>query len=168
MAQGSVNLLYSKSSCTLKIATVFSIHWKSSFSKIPCHSLFFLLFRAALPHMEVPRIGVESEPQLLANATAQATTTPDPGGVCDLYSSSWILNPLSKARDQTHTLMDNSQICCTTMGTPKLKNLDCFLFVFSLIQFYEFRVLFCFVWPCLQEVPRRDQTSATTLTMPDP
>ena len=32
----------------------------------------------------------------------------------------WILNPLSKARDQTCVLMDASQIhfCCATMGTP--------------------------------------------------
>ena len=33
---------------------------------------------------------------------------------------SWILNPLSKARDRTRNIMDPSQICfrCTTTGTP--------------------------------------------------
>ena len=62
--------------------------------------------------MEVPRLGVELELQLLAYATATATL--DPSHVCDLHHSSqqpWILNPLSKARDQTHILMDPSQVC---------------------------------------------------------
>ena len=52
-------------------------------------------------HIEVPRLGVESELQLPAYATA--TATKDPSRVCDLHHSSWrgwILNPLSKARDQ--------------------------------------------------------------------
>ena len=51
-------------------------------------------------HMEVPRIGVESELQFLPYATA----TPDPSHIFDLHHSSqqhWILNPLSEARDQT-------------------------------------------------------------------
>ena len=50
--------------------------------------------------MEVPRLGVESELQLLDYATAIATYC-----VCNLHHSShkhWILNPLSKARDGTH------------------------------------------------------------------
>ena len=52
--------------------------------------------------MEVPRLGVESELQRLAYTTA--TATQDPSLICDLPHSSvqcWILNPLSKARDQT-------------------------------------------------------------------
>ena len=60
-------------------------------------------------HMEVPRLGVESE--LLAYTTATATW--DPRYVCDLHHSSqqsWILNPLSKARDRTCNLMVPSQI----------------------------------------------------------
>ena len=51
-------------------------------------------------HMEVPRLGVESELQLLAYATA--TAMPDLSCVCDLYHSSrqcQNLNPLRKARD---------------------------------------------------------------------
>ena len=72
--------------------------------------------------MEVPRLGVELELQLLAYTTATATW--DLSSVCDLHHSSWqcqILNPLSKARDQTSILMDPSRICfcCTTMGTPQ-------------------------------------------------
>ena len=61
--------------------------------------------------MEVPRLGVKSELQLLAYSTA--TATPDPSCVCKLHDSSWqhrIPNPLSEARDRTHILMDTSQI----------------------------------------------------------
>ena len=61
--------------------------------------------------MEVLRLGVESELQLLAYTTAIATW--DLSCVCDLQHSSWqrwILNPQSKARAQTHVLMDNSQV----------------------------------------------------------
>ena len=70
--------------------------------------------------MEVPRVGVESELQLLAYATA--TATPDPSHVCNLRSSQQhrILNPLSKASDQTHILIETSQVCYpwATAGTP--------------------------------------------------
>ena len=55
--------------------------------------------------MEVPRLGVTSELQLPAYATA--TATPDPSCVFELHPSlqqRWILNPLSKARDPTHIL----------------------------------------------------------------
>ena len=61
--------------------------------------------------MEVPRLEVKSEPQLLAYTTA--TSTPDPSLICDLRHSSkqhWILNPLNEARDQTRILMDTSQV----------------------------------------------------------
>ena len=57
--------------------------------------------------MEVPRLGVESELQLLAYSTATAMR--DLSLVCDLHHSSrqcWILNPLSEARDRTRNLMD--------------------------------------------------------------
>ena len=63
-------------------------------------------------HMEVPRLGLELELQLLAYTIAIATW--DLSGVCNLYHSSWqhqILNPLSKIRDQTHVLMDISSVC---------------------------------------------------------
>ena len=62
-------------------------------------------------HMEVPRLGVESELQL--QVYAKATAMPDPNHMCDLNSNSqqcWILNLLSKARDQAHVLMDTSRI----------------------------------------------------------
>ena len=69
------------------------------------HLFFFFSFLGPHPwHTEVPRLGVESELQLLAHgtATARATATPDPSHVCNLHHSSrqrWILNLLSEARD---------------------------------------------------------------------
>ena len=72
-------------------------------------------------HMEVPRLGVESELQLLAYTTA--TETPELSCICDLHHSSRqhrILNPLSDAMDRTCILMDTSWIhlCCAMTGTP--------------------------------------------------
>ena len=60
-------------------------------------------------NMEVPRLGVKSELQLLAYTTA--TATPDLSHICNLHYSLWqcsIFNPLSKVRDQTCILMDTS------------------------------------------------------------
>ena len=86
--------------------------------------LFVCLFVLGLylGHMEVPRLGVESELQLPAYATATATR--EPSHVCSLHHSSrqcWILNPLSEARDQTGVLMDTSQVHYhwATAGTPQ-------------------------------------------------
>jgi len=82
----------------------------------------FLPFLGPLPrHMEVPRLGVESELQLLAYTTTTATW--DPSHICNLRHSSRqqrIPDPLSKARDQTHILMGTSRIHfhCATKGTP--------------------------------------------------
>ena len=62
--------------------------------------LFIVLLGLHSWHTEVPRLGVESELQLLAYATA--TAIQDLSHVCDPYHSSkqcWIPNPLSKARN---------------------------------------------------------------------
>ena len=62
-------------------------------------------------HMEVPRLGVESELQQPAYTTATAMR--DPSCVYNLHHSSWqrwILSPLSGARDGTLILTDASQI----------------------------------------------------------
>ena len=82
----------------------------------------FIFLGPHLWHVEVPRLGVQSE--LLQPAYARATATPDLRCVCDLYHSSRqsrIFNPLSKARDRTRNLMAPSQIRfhCAKMGTPK-------------------------------------------------
>ena len=72
-------------------------------------------------HMEIPRLEVKLELQLLAYATA--TAMQEPSCICDLPHSSqqcWILNLLRESRDQTHIFMDPSQVCYhwATMGTP--------------------------------------------------
>ena len=67
--------------------------------------VYFCFLGPHLQHMEVPRLGVELELQLLAYTTATATL--DLRCVCDLHCTSWqcrILNPLSETRDLTHIL----------------------------------------------------------------
>ena len=76
-----------------------------------------------LRHMEVPRLGFESELQLPAYAIATAAW--DLSHICNLHHSSWkfwILNPLGKVRDWTCIIMDTSQICSNwaMTGTPRL------------------------------------------------
>ena len=82
-----------------------------------------MLFLGPHPYHMDPRLGVKSELQLPAYATAKITA--DPSHVCDLCHSSqqhWIPDLLSKARDQTHILLDTIWICfyCATMETPHL------------------------------------------------
>ena len=74
--------------------------------------------------MEVPKLEVKSELQLLAYTTATTTATQDPSCICSLHLSPrqcQIPDPLSQAGDQTCILMDTSQIRfhCTTMGTSE-------------------------------------------------
>ena len=79
-----------------------------------CFLFLFFVFVFLGPHtqhMEVPRLGVESELQLPVYTTA--TVTRDPSCLCDLHQISWqhqILNPLIEARDQTPILMDMSLV----------------------------------------------------------
>ena len=72
-------------------------------------SFFFFSFLGQ--HMKIPRSGVKLELQLLAY-TSHSNTGFEPC-FCDLCRrlwELWILNPLSKARDWTHILMDISWI----------------------------------------------------------
>ena len=71
--------------------------------------------------MEVPRLGVQSELQMLAYTTA--TATQDLSRICDPHHSSGqrqLLSPLSEARSRTRNLMVPSQTLfhCATVGTP--------------------------------------------------
>ena len=72
-------------------------------------SFFFL--QPYSQHMDILRLGVESELQLPAYTTA--TATQDLSRICKLHHSSLqcrILNPLMEARDRTHNLMVPSRI----------------------------------------------------------
>ena len=87
-----------------------------------------MLFRASLKHMEVPKLGGESELRLPAYTTAIAT--PDLNHVCDLHRSSWqcqILNPQSEARVWTQVLMDISQLVA---AEPRWERPHFFFFFF--------------------------------------
>ena len=69
-------------------------------SAIHTHFFFFFFLQLFLRHMEVPRLGGESELQLLAYTTARAM--PGLNCICNLCHNlwqCWILNPLSEARD---------------------------------------------------------------------
>ena len=74
--------------------------------------LFVCFLGLHLRHMEVPRLIVELELQLLAYTTATAMR--DLSRICYLHHSSRqhqiLINPLSEARDGTHILMDPSQV----------------------------------------------------------
>ena len=96
---------------------------------------FFFFLELHSQYTDVPWLGVQSELQLPAYATAIAT--PEPSHVCNLHHSSQqhqILNPLMEGRDQTHTLMIPSWICfcCAKTGTlcfvffvePHLRHVD--------------------------------------------
>ena len=83
--------------------------WVPLVPKTMLHFFFFFFLGTHPWHMEVPRLGVESELQLLAYVTATATAMRDPSHICNLHHSlrqHWVLNPLSKARDQTRVLTD--------------------------------------------------------------
>ena len=59
-------------------------------------------------HVEIPKLGIKSELQLLAFTTA----TPELSFIGNLHGSRQrqILNPLSKASDGTHILVDTSRV----------------------------------------------------------
>ena len=64
-----------------------------------------------LQHMEIPRLGVQPEPQ--PSAYTKATAMWDLSRVCEPQHSPrqhWIPNPLSKARDRTRSFMVPSRI----------------------------------------------------------
>ena len=89
-----LNIKYSQG--TFQIASAVSVY-----DKLPQEFVFFFWSSEGcthLWHMEVPKLGVEWEPQMLTYATANAiaTATWDPSHVFDLQHSSqqcWILNP---------------------------------------------------------------------------
>ena len=71
--------------------------WTLTFAAMEAVPFFFFFFFLGLHlrHVQVPRPGVELELKLLTYTTATATLD---------------FNPLHKARNRTHILMDTSQI----------------------------------------------------------
>ena len=96
--------------CEVAPFLYFSQFFKYSFCLFVCLFVFCFLGPYSW-HMEVPRLGVESELQLPAYTTA--TATPYPSHICNLHHSSQqrrILNPMSEASDRTCILMDTSWV----------------------------------------------------------
>ena len=98
-----------------------------SWATLPSPSLFLslLFFFSGTCSIWKLRLGVKSELQPSAYATATVTAMWDLSCICNLHHSSRqrrIPDPLSKARDRTHILMDVSWIhfCYAMMGTPHL------------------------------------------------
>ena len=91
---------------------------KKSFDK----KKFLFFLGSHLQHMEVPRLGVESELQL--PAYTPDTAMPDPSYICHPHCSVQqcrIPNPLSTAKDQTRILKETKDgflTCSATMGSP--------------------------------------------------
>ena len=109
----------------------------------------FILFCFLGPHpryLEAPRLGVQSELQLLSYTTA--TATPDLSQACDLHHSSRqhrILNPLSEARDQNCVPMYTSDSTTwATVGTPFFWSF--FFFFFLMVKTFSMWVHLLF-WP---------------------
>ena len=89
--------------------------------------------------MEVPRLGVTSQLQVLAYTTA--TAMEDLNHVYDLHHSSkqhQILNPLCKGSDWTYVLMDTHQIRYhgATTGTPAVFLFDIRVLQLNVITLY--------------------------------
>ena len=80
-----------------------------------------MLFCYLMPHrkhMEIPRLAVEWELQLLVYTTVML----DLSHICDLHCNArQLLNLLSKVRDQTRILMDTSRVLnlLSHNGTPE-------------------------------------------------
>ena len=82
-------------------AKTFGISRKVFRSHCRIFFFFFFFLWPYLWHMDIPRLGIEPELQLLGYTTA--TTTWDPSRICNLH---WILNLLSETRGRTCMLMD--------------------------------------------------------------
>ena len=114
---------FSRPQCFVQSWNIIGPQWAlfMSINILSCVCLCFL--GPHMQHMEVPRVGVETQHELPAYTTAIAS--PDPSRVCDLHHISrqcQILNPLSKARDGTSNLMDASRVRYhwATTGTPSI------------------------------------------------
>ena len=99
--------------CRLYLATAESVKKRYTKQNIQCQFLFLLFFFSwpNLQHMEVPRLGDESELEL--QLPAYTTAMQDPSLVCNLCQSlqqHQILKPLGENRDQIHILTDTLSV----------------------------------------------------------
>ena len=100
--------IYYYSNFIINIPWTKLVTWAHGFFKFIIITIIFFC-RLLLWHMEVPGLVVESELQL----PAYTIVTQDLSHICSLHHSSqqWqILNPLIKARDWTHILMDTGWV----------------------------------------------------------
>ena len=108
--------------------------------------VLFCFLGPYLLHIEVPRLGVELKLKLPAYATA----TQNLSHICDLHRSLWqlwILNQLSRARDQIHILMDTSQVSFHSGTTETLGFVlfcFCLCFCFCFCFYTELHELFVY------------------------
>ena len=89
---------------------------------------------------EIPRLGIESELQLLAYAIA----TQDLSCICDLQHRPWqrqSLNPLSRARDWIHILM----ILVSLVTTEPQQELQLYLFLIALLRYISCIISFSYL-----------------------
>ena len=111
-----------KSLLNVFVRTPFILKSKDNkFSRVFFFFFFFFFLGPHLQHVDVSRLGAESELQLLAYAIAMW----DLSHICNLHHSPQqchILNPLSGARDWTPKLLDTSWVHYhwAKMRTPHL------------------------------------------------
>ena len=98
------NYPVSLASSGLTVIHIFLVY--DDFDRLFCCLFVFVILGPHPQHMEIPKLGVESELQLPGYTTAAAM--PDQKLICSLHHR--ILNPLSEARDQTCIVMDTSQV----------------------------------------------------------
>ena len=92
----------------LFVSSFKSVNYKIDFSLLSC-LLSFCYLGPCLHHIEVPRLGVQCELQLLAYATAVWDPSPEPR--LQLMPQQRIINPLSEARDRSQVFTDTSPVC---------------------------------------------------------
>ena len=125
--------------------------WSKSLKNSACHKPFFRFFFFLL---------LRAEPTAYGNSQARGQIRAVAAGLCHGHSNSgskphlWptplllgshVLNPLSKARDQTWILMDTSQICfhCAPTGIPITNSRICFFFFFFFFFFFRAAPVAC-------------------------
>ena len=106
--------------------------------------LFSFVFLGPHPrHMEVPRLGVQSELQLMAYATA--TATPDPSHICTYttaHSNAGFLTHWTRPaiKPESSQMLDGFVNLWDTTGTP------CFLLIFVIFFNIMIFIFFHYSW----------------------